>query len=165
MFGLIQKIILAVISVGISLLIAFFSYSIFIDEEQKLEFSMLILVDFIVSGLLSFVFHIKTLSLYGSESGNTVKFEKDRIFWIFNIIFAISLIATAIFLLYDSKSYLSPEYRNNAVFLIYLFMIIVPASTGIWTLIDARFLYNKVKKAKAQKLIDSIDDISGTGDE
>ncbi|WP_412986407.1 hypothetical protein [Pontimicrobium sp. IMCC45349] len=97
MLRFIQKILLTLVSISISLLLLFAIFMLLVEEEKNFEISMLLPFAIVVFSALSFVFHLKTLSFYRKDVITKAHYRKDKPFWIANLVFAFSLFLLALF--------------------------------------------------------------------
>lgn len=158
MLGLIQKIILTVVSIAIALTMAFGFYVVIFEENNKFEYEMLILVALAVFGALSFVFHIKTIGFYKRKQLENLNYDSGKPFWIFNLAFIASLFFLACFFMYLLSRM---NEQANTELLPIMILIITPILIGVWLLLDARFLFNNYKTLQAKAAFNTIDDIKG----
>ena len=161
MLGLIQKILLTVVSIAIALLMAFGFYVVIFEENNKFEYEMLILVALAIFGALSFVFHIKTLKFYKTKSLLYLNFKKDKPFWVFNIAFILSLLLLSLFFAYQYYKIIEngPSFKSD--FWPFLIVIFLPLIISAWLFFDARYLYQNYKNLEAKATFNTIDDIKG----
>jgi len=158
MLGLIQKIVLTVISIVIALTMVFGLYVVLFEENNRFEYEMLILVVLAVFGTLSFVFHIKTMGFYKHKKLENLNYEKGKPFWIFNLAFIGSLFFLACFFVYLLNRV---SEQGKTELLPFVILIGIPILVGVWLLLDARFLFNNYKMLQARSAFNTIDDIKG----
>jgi uncharacterized membrane protein len=158
MLGLIQKILLTIVSIVIALTMAFGFYVVIFEENNKFEYNMLILLALAVFGVLSFVFHIKTIGFYKHKNLESLNYNSGKPFWVFNLAFVGSLFFLACFFLYLLNKM---NEQANTELLPFLIFITVPILVGVWLLLDARYLYRNHKILEAKAAFNTIDDIKG----
>ncbi|TYA75010.1 hypothetical protein [Seonamhaeicola marinus] len=164
MFGFVQKIILSIITLGIAGLFLFACYFLFIEESRGVNFNNIFPILLAVFGSVSFVFHLKTIRFYKTQSLQNLNFDNHKVFWGLNLAFIITLVLLAIFFIYQfSTMYAGQPYNMEEDMLLGFFIVIlVPVLVSVWLFLDIRFLYrNKLRLERKEKL-DAIDNIKGT---
>lgn len=159
MIGLIQKILLTIISVAISLFLFFALYMLLFEDRRSFKIEMLLPVSYAIFGALSFIYHLKTLSLYKKNSIKKAIEKIEQPFFLLNIIFASGLILAALVFFYQFYKVFTEQLKTE--YWPFIVVIILPIVIGVWTLLDARFLFNKIKTSKTKSVFDQIDDIKG----
>lgn len=158
MLGLFQKILLTIVSIVIALTMAFGFYVVIFEESNKFEYSMLILLALAVFGAQSFVFHIKTIGFYKHKKLENLNYNREKPFWVFNLVFIVSLFTLACFFLYLLNRM---NAQTNTELLPFIILIIVPILVGVWLLLDVLFLFKNYKILQAKAAFNTIDDIKG----
>ncbi len=136
-------------------------YTVIILENNPFEYSMLIPLLMISTGILSIIYHFKTLKYYSLNI--IVKDLKDGFLWVGNLLFAISILSMGLFLFYSIFNIkginLRPEFFYMVAFCSIIFLI------GVILIIEERWLYKKIINIKKQSQIDRIDNIKGSHDD
>ncbi|MEW4924415.1 hypothetical protein [Algibacter sp. 2305UL17-15] len=154
------KIVLLICSVSVVGLLMAALYSLVIIEDQKFEYSMLMVYAVVLSGILSIIYHIKTLKYYRTTS--TFEAFSGSLFWIGNIVFSIVLFCFSLYMLYSF--YLIIDTLRDPVNLDYLLPFGICAFTlllGVFLALEESALYKYIQNYKEQQFVDSIDDIKG----
>jgi hypothetical protein len=158
MLGLIQKLVLTIVAVTTGIAMAFAFYTVVFEENNRFEYEMLILLALSLFGLLSFVFHLKTIGFYKHHTLESLSYPKGKPFWVFNLVFVGSLLALACLFIY---LYLTAEASSNMIFYRMVPFITIPSFLAVWLLLDARYLYRSYKSLQAKTSFNTIDDIKG----
>lgn len=162
MLGFIQKILLLIITLTISVLFSFLSYSLFVDEGANLNFENLVPPITAISGLLSFVFHIKTIKFHKIRSLEKLNFTENRVFWIFNLVFVLVLFFFITFSVFQIvKLSESANGIEQEMTWIYTTIVLVPLFICLWLFFDMRFIYLKKIKLETKAKLNSIEEIKG----
>ena len=91
--------VLLVFSFALTSLAAVLMYTVVIVESTTFEYSMLIPLSMIPTGVFSIIYHLKTLKYYSLSF--VYKELNDVILWIGNLLFALSISSLALFMLYS----------------------------------------------------------------
>lgn len=155
------KIVLLVLSFALTSLAIALMYTVIIVENNAFEYSMLIPLSMIPTGILSVIYHIKTLKHYSLNF--VYKGFKDGILWIGNLLFAGAILTMTFFFLYAISRI---EQENFGKELIYILIFsLITFSLGVILILEERVLYKKLNILKEQSRINRIDDISGYKDD
>lgn len=154
--GHIQKILLLVLIVPLTLfpggLITYF----LLYEQPPLEVVTLIPIGLSVLGVCSFIFHYKTLKFYKLIRAEKHLPNVEPLLWILDILFGVVYIFISSYLMY-----LVFLVQSRHTFKILLLFIIPMIFIGLWTVIEAVYLYKMVKIHKFSNRHVEIDEISG----
>ena len=121
---------------------------------------MLFVLFMAFTGLLSVLYHLKTLKYYKL---NIKLIEVNNIsLWVINILFALFLVYASLYLSY---SLYSVDWGMvNYEFFIPIFICLFMLMLGVILIIEERWLYQRIKNNKTQSHIDGIDNIKGHQD-
>ena len=153
----ILKISLLIISIALTGFLVALMYIVFYIENARFEYSMLIPLFMIPAGVLSVVYHFKTMRFYGLKSKATG--FKDVVLWVGNTLFAISQVLTAFYLLY-SLYLLYQTNQNTEVYIAYMVCLLMFVF-GLCLFLETYHLYKRIIKTDADLFKGSIDDITG----
>ena len=156
-FKRVLKIILLAINIIFTMLLVLLMYSVLIVEESDFEYSMLIPLFLILTGVFSIIFHFRTLELY--KTNRTITEFKNLTLWIVNVVFALTLIATALLLIYVL---LEGDFREEDwvfILLLAIFFTMIMLGTGL--IVEERYLYNLILRNKKDAFVEQIDAIEG----
>lgn len=161
--GVIQKVLLMLITLGIAIMFSILCYEIFIiDGGYHIKFDYIIPAAIAVFSPLSFVFHVKTFKFYKTKELKDLKFKKYKAFWGLNNTFVVTIfIMIAFFINEFVKTYNSDYGLSKDIIWVYGLMIFLVALIAIWMLLEIRFLYRIKNKLKIDKAISAIDNIKG----
>lgn len=151
------KIVLLVLSFVLSSLATVLMYVVLIIENTTFEYSMLIPLSLIPTGVLSVIYHIKTLKYYSLNF--VYKGLKDVVLWIGNFLFAVAILTMTFFLFYAIYSLNEAELTSELLYV--LIFSLVTLFLGVILILEERLLYKKLNILKEQSRINRIDDISG----
>ena len=161
--GYIQKILLLIFTIGISMFLAIMlTYFIFFENEP---FSNVILVTYFISGVgvCSFWFHLKTLKFYKLRTINAPLPEVSKIFWILDMSFAIIFLILSFFAVRSMVRFSSnAQIQQDPTQLI---ITVIVTIAPIWIIADVVYLNNQVRKKRNLNKFPEIDDIQGAEDE
>lgn len=157
--ALLQKILLCIITVAIALLLGAGLYSLSMEPSFRNDIWILVPAVLCILSVLSFIFHLKTISFYRDNSDIVKSFKSNAIIWYINVAFGGCLIILAFVFAFQ----FSKLYDNNIQTEFTLLAIIVIATLliGLWVCLDFYTLYKKINEVKSTKYINQIDDISG----
>jgi hypothetical protein len=161
MLGLIQKILLTIVSIVIALTMAFGFYLVVFAANTKFRYEMLIFVGLVVFGILSFVFHLKTLKFYRTKALQYLNYEKEKPFWIFNIAFIFNLLVLSSFILHRYYELSQRETSHETELWPFILVTFITFGICTWLFLDARYLYRNHKILEAKAAFNTIDDIKG----
>lgn len=156
-FKRVLKIILLITSVLFTGFLSVLMYVVFYVENAPFEYSMLIPLSMISTGFLSVSYHFKTLKFYNIETKQIM--FKEPVLWGGNILFALSLVLTGLYLGYIFHTVYETNL-NDKIYIAYI-VILLMLVFGICLVIEARNLYNQILKSDADLFKGSIDDIGG----
>ncbi|MFL1013636.1 hypothetical protein [Flavisericum labens] len=145
-------------SIILVLLMSILMYFVLIVETSPFEYTMLIPVFLMLTGVLSVVFHFKTLEIYNVKKYTVTEF-KNVLLWAVNAVFAIGLITTALYLIYTLLEADFREEYSIFISLLSIFALMILLGSGL--LLEERFLYNIVFKNKRDAFAERIDNIKG----
>lgn len=136
-------------------------YTIIIVENNSFEYSMLIPLSMIPTGVLSIIYHIKTLKHYSINY--VYKDLNDSFLWVGNLLFAISISSMALSMIYSFYGIreidLNPKLFYALIFCGVILLI------GMILILEEKWLYKKRHIIKKQSKINKIDDIRGAQDD
>lgn len=153
----ILKIALLIVSIVITGFLVALMYTVFYIENARFEYSMLIPLLIIPTGVLSIIYHFKTLRFYSFKT-NAIGF-KDVVLWVGNGLLALSLILTSLYLTYSLYSVFIRNQNTELYFAmaICFFMLI----SGLSLAIEEYHLYKRIVKIDEDLFKGTIDDIKG----
>lgn len=157
----ILKIALLIVSIALTGFLVALMYTVFYIENARFEYSMLIPLFMIPTGVLSVIYHFKTLKYYNLK--NTVFGLKDVVIWVGNALFALSQILTALYLTY-SLYWITIRNQNTEIYIamvICFFMLVL----GVCLAIEEYYLYKRILKNEDDLFKGSIDDIKGVDED
>jgi branched-subunit amino acid transport protein AzlD len=158
MFGYIQKIILAVITVLFSVILCLATVAMNTNDNDEFGIDDIIVLSFAMLGFLSFVFHIKTIKFHKEKNLKYLSYKKDKLLWICHWVYTGALGVFTIFLfmvLFFGNE--NTEVEVNGFLIastIFLF-------ATVWCFFDIRYLYKNYKDLEAKAAFNTIDDIKG----
>ncbi len=154
--GHIQKIILIILTVPFALFPGGLIAYVLLYEAPRFEYSMLIPIGMTFFGICSFYFHLKTKSFYRLYKAQLPMPKVEPIFWFICISFGMSFVVVSSFLHYTLANVANPS--DNYVVLIFSIPMFV---FGVWTVVEAFYLYKLVKENQTKTRISEIDEIKG----
>ncbi len=101
------KIVLLICSLVLTSISIVLMYTVIVVEGSSFEYSMLIPLSMIPTGILSVIYHIKTLKYYSLNY--VYKDLKDSFLWVGNLLFAGSVFLMTFFMLYSIYSQKKPS--------------------------------------------------------
>jgi len=159
MIGLIQKVILSITTILLSILFASRVFT-FSSEPEFREGKVLIIVSvLLILTVFSFIFHLKTISFYKDTTEIIKSFNKNSIVRYLNVLFGVVMIILGVYIaiefayIYDKNIQTEFMLLTSIVFSILLI--------GIWVSLNYYNLLQILKKAKTEKYLSQIDDITG----
>ena len=156
--GFSLKLILLILSILTFGIFVIGIYVIHVIQNKSFEYSMLISYGLAGAGFLSVIYQVKTLRFY-KKTPEVINLEKN-VFWLGNIIFAVTLIVFSIYLLfirYEIYSQMQFDSQYVLPFIIITFFL----TLGVFLIAEVGFLYRKIQYLQQQNKIESIDDIKG----
>ncbi len=151
------KIILLATSILISSIMIFALYSLIIIKNMDLDMGMYIDILTCIMGVLSVIYHFRTLNLYKYQQKMMLR---DVSLWVSNLIFALLLIYMSlklIYIFYDLNMAGSINSNSHLIYLSCFFILLL----GICLIFEERWLYNRIINIKKEFHVNSIDDIKG----
>ncbi len=155
------KIILLICCLALTSIFIVLMYTVIILENNPFEYSMLIPLSIISTGVLSIIYHIKTLKHYSINY--VYKDLNDSFLWVGNLLFAISISLMALFMIYSFYSMREIDL-NPKLFYAFVFCGVI-LLIGVVLILEEKWLYKKRLIIKKQSKINKIDDIRGTQDD
>lgn len=135
-------------------------YTVIVIQNGHFEYSMLFPLSMIPTGILSVIYHVKTLKYYSlSFVYNDLN---DGFLWIGNLLFAVSTASMGFFMMYSLYSIGNADL-NSELILIFVFCSVIVLIAAVLVL-EERWLYRRLLYLKDQSKIDEIEDISGFKD-
>ena len=155
------KIVLLICCLLLTLISIVLMYTVVIVQNSTFEYSMLIPLLMIPTGVLSVIYHFKTLKYY------SLNFDasdlKDFFLWVGNFLFALSTLSMIFFMMYSIYNLEKVEMNSGLyygiIFCGFIFLIC------IFLIIEESWLYKRVLNSKEQSRIANIDDIRGWHDD
>lgn len=159
MIGFIQKIVLAIVTLGSAVFWAFLLYSVFYQPNYNKNLWLLVPLALSALSLSSFVFHVKTLQFYRNSSAIVKSFTNNRVIWYLDLAFGVSIILLAFFFAYEfSKLY---DSNIETEFLLLSIVVLCVLLFGAWLCLDYYHLFKKLNIEKLKGYTNQIDEISG----
>lgn len=155
------KILLLVCCFALTSISVVLMYTVLIVENSSFEYSMLIPLSMIPTGVLSVIYHIRTLKHYSLNF--VYKDLKDAVLWIGNLLFALCIFTMAFFMLYAIYSLNEVDLSSEFIYILIFCGIIL--LLGVTLILEERLLYRKYVFFKEQSRINTIEDISGHKDD
>lgn len=158
------KIILLTIILVVALIPGFGIITILFTESLNFEWTMLVPFGLSILGILSFIYHIKTVSIYKLLDKKVMLPKPNKLFWGLNLAFGASLLLIAIWFLYlIVQTFGNLQLRNQE--LTYFFGFVgVPLLLGGIIFFEAYYTNEKLKQNKITKTLLDIDNIKGESD-
>lgn len=153
----ILKIALLIVSIALTGFLVALMYTVFYIENARFEYSMLIPLFMIPTGILSIGYHFKTIKFYSLKSKATG--FKDVVLWVGNTLFATSQVLTALYLSY-SLYLLYQTNQNTEVYIAYMVCLLM-FIFGLCLFLETYHLYKRIIKTEEDLFKGSIDDITG----
>lgn len=132
-------------------------YTVIVVQSEAFEYSMLFPLSMIPTGVLSIIYHVKTLKHYSLSF--VYNGLHDGFLWIGNLLFAVSTASMGFFMMYSLYSIGNADL-NSELILIFVFCCVIVLIAAVLVL-EERWLYRRVLNYKKQSQIDSIDNIKG----
>lgn len=155
------KIVLLICCFALTSLSAVLMYTVLIAESSPFEYSMLFPLSMIPTGILSIIYHVKTLKHYSLSY--VYKELNDSFLWIGNLLFAISISLLSLFMLYSVYNIIERDFGSEILYV--LIFCIVVLLIGVLLILEERLLYKKYIIFKKQSRINKIEDIRGYKDD
>ncbi|WNH11251.1 hypothetical protein [Thalassobellus suaedae] len=130
-------------------------YFVLLVEKESFEYSMLIPLFMIITGVLSISYNFKTLKLYNPKIEIIV--FKDAVLWVGNLLFALSQILTSLYLVYLTFNHHNQNTQFYMAFSICFVMLVL----GLCLIIEAHNLYKRILISNKDLYKRTIDDIKG----
>jgi len=151
------KILLLLVCVLLTGFLSAFMYAVFFEENTPFDYGLLTPLFMMLTGFLSVAYHIKTLKFYSVKT--KLLYFKDLVLWVGNVLFALSQVLTALYLVY--KFYTVYEVNpNNQIYIAYLIVFLMFV-LGVCLILEAKNLYSRIQKSTTDVFKASIDDIGG----
>ena len=161
--GLVQKIALCILTAILGLGLGAVIVSILLEFHSNKDVYwisiVLLLLLICILAALSFIFHLKTISLYKDSLEIINVYTSNKVIWITNFIFGIVLILFCVLCLITAFMLEKNNFSNNTT--IFYQSALPSFIISFWIFIDYYFLFNKYKKAKSQIKFNQIDEIKG----
>jgi hypothetical protein len=152
----IQKMILLGISLPVALYPTFAILLSIFKNHGRFHYSMMIGFALTIVGIVSFIFHLKSLKVYSLYKKDKVLPVIEPIFWWLNLVFALACILFAALM-----TYMAYEAFYGDMLWRLLVVIIPTIILGFWMLIDA-FLLNSIYRIhQHNNRYSEIDEIKG----
>ena len=159
MIKLVQKVILSIITILLSVLFASGVFTFSSEPEFRKDKILIVVSVLLILSVFSFVFHLKTISFYRDTSGIMKSFNKNSVVWYLNILFGVVMIILGVFIAIEFADIYDKNIQTEFTLLsIIVFSILL---IGIWVCLDYYNLWQILTKAKTEKYINQIDDITG----
>lgn len=129
-------------------------YFVLLSMKESFNYRMFIPLFMISLGVLSIVYHFKTLRLYNSITKIIV--FKDEVLWFGNILFALSQISASLYLIY--KISIDNQATDKFIVFAICFVMLV---LGLCLIIEAHNLYKRILISNKDLYKRTIDDIKG----
>lgn len=159
MIGLIQKIILTLITLLVSVFLGLSLVAMAYNPSVNTDPWLLVPAALCLLSLCSFIFHLKTISHYRNSQGIESIFHKNTSLWYLSLAYGIALIIIAFVFAFQFSSLYDRNIQTEFVIL-----ASITGSTliyGLWLCGDYYTLYKKVNNQKAQAFINQIEEITG----
>ena len=159
MIGLIQKVVLSIITILLSILFASGVFTFSSEPEFRKDKVLIVVSVLLILSVFSFIFHLKTISFYRGNSNIIKSFNKNSIVWYLNVLFGVVIIILGVYIaiefadIYDKN--IQTEFTLLTIIVVSILLI------GIWVCLDYYNLWQILKKAKTEKYLSQIDDITG----
>lgn len=137
---------------------------LFAESNLRFEWSMLIPFGLSILGILSFIFHIKTISIYKLLDKKVLLPKPNKVFWGLNLAYAASLLLLALLFVYMiiQTSGLQPRETQLVYFSI---LVGIPTFLGSILFFEAYFINEKLKENKSRALFMEIENIKGDSED
>lgn len=159
MIGLVQKVILTIITILLSILFASGVFTFSSEPEFRKDKVLIVVSVLLILSLFSFVFHLKTISFYRDISGIIKSFKINSVVWYLNILFGVVMIILGVYIAIEFADIyvknIETEFTLLSIIVLSILLI------GIWVCLDYYNLWQILMKAKTEKYINQIDDIAG----
>lgn len=136
-------------------------YSVIIAGNSPLDYDMYINILLCLAGVISIVYHFKTLKFYKETALKKIMIEVSL--WVSNLIFALLLIYLSLKSVYTFYNFNLEGTIDSDLYIMYLFCLFF-LLLGVCLVFEESVLYKRIIEIKNQSRKDSIDDIKGVKD-
>lgn len=155
-----QKVILLVLIVPLTLFPGGLILYILLYQQPNFEMGMWIPIGLSILGICSFIFHFRTIRFYKLLKKNQELPIVDPLLWILDILFGFAYMAVSCYVIY--LIFLVQSRHPIKVLLIFIIPMLL---TGLWTIIEAVYLYKLIQIHKFSNRQAEIENIRGNSQE